>query len=340
MQTVAEGQRPFLVNYARNHSRAVVELQKIVGPTATIVYFAYDTLADQGEVKIPGRELAQFCGITHQTFLHAKAALIEKNLLVPVGRSRMIVEDVFSLVRFLDQNEFGTIFRPNSSFMSAGPYVHSNDLDLSFNVREEGSSALEGLFDDQGFESGRLGQVNLAQARVSVPDTGDIESLFADPPTRETRGAPFRLTPPPGPERSNAPVPREKSRTKIPRWAFDKMYKLCFLVTDKQGHRLLTKQQKGNVATVLTNLYLAGADLMKIDEFQRWWARNYRSKNRHDQGVYQPPTPLQVQALWNEAQQDKGMEHLALTNPVVAREINDEAEARLAEAMRRRAERQ
>lgn len=94
--------------------------------------------------------------------------------------------------------------------------------------------------------------------------------------------------------------PKTHSVEEIHPTHFYALYRLCYRAEEEAEVRLLTQVQRGKVASVLGELRELGADLNRLYVFEKWWASNWRSKDRATT-QYQPPRPEQVREHWIEA---------------------------------------
>lgn len=88
----------------------------------------------------------------------------------------------------------------------------------------------------------------------------------------------------------------------------DEFARICYLAaTHAERTNLLSKAQWGQIHNTIRSMQAAGVDLTKLNQFERWWAGNFRSKDRIT-GRYQPPRPGQIRELWLESVKDRHLQ--------------------------------
>lgn len=90
----------------------------------------------------------------------------------------------------------------------------------------------------------------------------------------------------------------------IPSQIFNTMMRICYLVESEADWRLVGNTQKGKITQALHKLLKGGADLGRLHEFEAFWDKDWRSRDRLT-GAYQPPRPEQVVENWTIAMNTK-----------------------------------
>lgn len=313
--------------------------EQSIGPTAKVLLLAYIAMAFRdGSCNLSGRELAQSIGVSHPTMLKAKEELVEAQLVVITHGSRTgnrAVCDEVMVKNFYHENFDGQKFLPSASSVGHRP-TYENTL----NVLSSESWASTTNLNDTSLDSSKRKKENTIVPAPNADD--DLRAMFAEAERQlpKSFGPPLRLTPPKPVLRRATPRPRPLKRVsskKVAMWAIQRMYGICYLLKTPQQQRAVTKSMAQRIYDALVVLVESGADLDHLLEYERRWARNWRSKDRNDPTAYKPPSPEKVVETWWELMTDVAFEQLALNKPEVAREIDADANARLHEAMRRRA---
>jgi hypothetical protein len=78
------------------------------------------------------------------------------------------------------------------------------------------------------------------------------------------------------------------------------IYRVCYGAETVAEQKMLTSTQRGRAADAVASLLDAGANISgDARRFEKWWANNWRSKDKS--GQYQFPTPAHIVELWLQA---------------------------------------
>jgi hypothetical protein len=305
--------------------KAVAQLNVSPNAKVLLMYYLGESEEKAHSRTLSLRNVAEVLGIPKSTIHRAKheleGAFIIECSDIADGRlpEHIFIGDFMSHLRGSSQAEVSHLRGPSQKKVSHlhGPQnsLRGGDslargLNSILNLSSKVTKTQETTSEDKSSSVG---------TRITGPHEED-DSIWADDPgppksshtlwaamdtvvenRQHSTGPPFKLTPP-KPKRIRVSRAAQ-GKDKIPSWAFDDMYRICFAADTPQKVAVLSKTVKGRVASVLARMTDNKLDLSRLKHFEVWWANSFYSKTKGSD-AFTPPTPERVIDLWWVAMSD------------------------------------